>query len=183
VPTFTTLDAVAESDLLARVRSGSTSTQRDGFEELFRTFRQPVLSLALHLTGNAGDAEDVVQEVFVSVHKALPSFRGEARLSTWIYRITIRAALAMKARRRETTPLDDVRPSANASSDLDARERARRLEQAMQKLSAEKRTVLSLFALEGLLHKEIADILGIPEGTVWSRLSAARKELIAELAR
>ena len=65
---------------------------------------------------------------------------------------------------------------------LVARDRARRLMMAMDRLSGEHRTVLSLFAVEGLSHKEIAEILGVPEGTVWSRLNAARRRLAGELA-
>lgn len=118
----------------------------------------------------------------MSVHRALPSFRGESRLSTWIYRIAIRAALEHRARRRSTEPLDPELPGPSEEDELMARDRARRLLLAMEKLSVEHRTVLSLFAVEGLSHKEIAEILGVPEGTVWSRLNGARRRLTAELA-
>ena len=177
---FPLLEPAAEARILADVR-GDSAHRSAAVAEVFRTFRGPVLGLCLHLTGRLADAEDVVQEVFLSVHRALPLFRGESRLSTWIYRIAIRASLEHRARRRPAEPLDPELPGPSNEEELVARDRARRLLVAMGRLSAEHRTVLSLFAVDGLSHKEIADILGVPEGTVWSRLNGARKHLVKEL--
>jgi RNA polymerase sigma-70 factor (ECF subfamily) len=179
--TFPALDAATEAELLARARAGGD--RHAAFDPLFRALREPVLALCLHLCGNRADAEDAVQEVFLAVHRALPAFRGEARLTTWVYRIAIRAALRAKARRRPSEPLDPETPGGGGEAAMATRDDARRLVAAMARLSAEHRAVLSLFALEGLGHRAIADILGIPEGTVWSRLHAARKRLAAELDR
>lgn len=178
---FPSLAPEREALLLAGVAAGDEARRR-AVADVFRTFREPVLSLCLHLTGRRADAEDVLQDVFLAVHRALPHFRGESRLSTWIYRIAIRAALEHRARRRPSEPLDPELPGPSQEDDLVARDRARRLLQAMAALSAEHRTVLSLFAVEGLSHREIAEILGVPEGTVWSRLNLARKRLAAEMA-
>jgi RNA polymerase sigma-70 factor (ECF subfamily) len=179
--TFPALDAAAEADLLARARAGAG--REAAFDTLFRALREPVLALCLHVAGNRGDAEDAVQEVFLAVHRALPRFRGEARLTTWIWRIAIRAALRAKARRRASEPLDPELPGGGGEDAMASRDEARRLAAAMARLPAEHRTVLSLFTIEGLGHRAIADILGIPEGTVWSRLHVARKRLAAELGR
>jgi RNA polymerase sigma-70 factor (ECF subfamily) len=170
------LDPVAEAALLERARRGGRDLDAV-VGELFRTYREPLLTLSVHVVGDRAEAEDVVQQVFVSVQRALPLFRGEARIATWLYRIAIRAALASRAARREAEPLDDALPGASAEASLLARDEALRVAEAMRKLPVEHRTVLSLFAIEGLSHREIADVLGVPEGTVWSRLANARRKL------
>jgi RNA polymerase sigma-70 factor (ECF subfamily) len=181
---FPTLDAATETRILDRAR-GDAEGRRLAGDEIFRSFRAPVLGLCLHLTGRRSDAEDAVQEVFLAVHRALPRFRGEARLSTWVYRIAIRAALAQRGAHGARPPdesLDESLSVPSGEADLIARDRARRLVVAMDQLAIEHRTILSLFAVEGMSHKEISDVLGIPEGTVWSRLHAARKELAHALS-
>ena len=150
-------------------------------DALYRAERERLFALCLHVTGNAADAEDALQEAFLDVHRGLRLFRGEARASTWVYRIALRAALRVKARRRPAGPLDPETPGPGGAGALEARADARRVAEAMARLPAEHRAVLALFALEGLRHGEIADVLGVPEGTVWSRLHAARRRLAAEL--
>ncbi len=177
---FPSLSPDVEARILADAREGGTR-QNAAVADVFRAFREPVLGLCVHLTGRRADAEDVVQEVFLAVHRALPRFRGESRLSTWIYRIAIRASLEHRARRRAIEPLDPDVPAPSGEDAIVARDRARKLVLALDRLSVEHRTVLSLFAVDGLSHKEIAEILGVPEGTVWSRLANARKRLTAEL--
>jgi RNA polymerase sigma-70 factor (ECF subfamily) len=121
--------------------------------------------------------------VFLTVNSALPHFRGESRLTTWIYRIALRTALRVRARRRPSEPLDPELPGGGGEDAMRFVIEARRLAAALGRLPAEQRAVLSLFALDGLGHAAIAEILGVPEGTVWSRLHAARKRLAAELGR
>jgi RNA polymerase sigma-70 factor (ECF subfamily) len=194
------LDAAAEAAILAGARGGADGRER-AFDELFRALREPVLALALHLTGRRADAEDALQEAFLDVHRALDRFRGEARLSTWVYRIAVRAAIRVRARRREAGHLAGARergqergagsahppsgaePSTGGEADAHARIEAGRVAAALDRLPAEQRAVLSLFALGGLGHREIAGILGVPEGTVWSRLHAARRALAVETGR
>ncbi len=151
------------------------------FDEVFAETHGRVLGLCLHLTGNRADAEDAAQETYLAVHRALRRFRGDCRVSTWVYRIAIRAALRVKARRgRERMPWSRIRRHEPRDPALD-RERSRQIRRALSRLSFEHRTVLALFSLDGLSHREIAETLGIPEGTVWSRLHLARKKLAAEL--
>ena len=178
---FPRLDSALEAKLVERGR-GSAADRDEVMSELFRLFREPVLTLAFHVVGDRAEAEDVVQQVFLSVHGALPMFRGDARLSTWIYRIALRAAVAARSRRPRTEAIDDAMSGPSLEQHLDLREEARRVARAMDRLSAEHRAVLSLFAIEELSHQEIAEILGVPEGTVWSRLSIARKRLHEALA-
>lgn len=150
------------------------------FETIFETYRNRVLGLCLHLVGNAADAEDAAQEALLAVYHGLPGFRGESLLSTWIYRITLRTALRIRARRPRTVPLE-FEPSREPRDPALDRERSRQVHEALARLTAEHRGVLALFSLDGLSHREIAETLGIPEGTVWSRLHLARKKLAAEL--
>lgn len=150
------------------------------FDTVFAETHGRVLGLCLHLTGNLADAEDAAQETYLAVTKALAKFRREARVSTWVYRIAIRSALRVKARRPAVEPLD-MEPASEPRNPALDRERSRQLRRALSRLSFEHRTVLALFSLDGLSHREIAGTLGIPEGTVWSRLHLARKKLAVEL--
>ena len=127
-----------------------------------------------------------MQNAFLAAFRELRSFRGEARLSTWIYRVAIREALALRARRpppADTAEAAEKLPANAAPVDVqvEARQKARAVQDAFRKLSAEHQTVLSLFAVEGLKHRQIAEVLGIAEGTVWYRLHEARKALRATL--
>jgi RNA polymerase sigma-70 factor (ECF subfamily) len=178
-----------EAALLEAIRAASEPQRQTAFQELFAAFHRPLLGLCQHLTMDRTEAEDALQEVFLALHRALPGFRGEAQLSTWVYRIALRTALHVRAKRpRNTSSLDAQSPAlevpdAGVAPDrlAAARQESARLARAMEQLSAEHRAVLSLFALEGLSHAEIAETLGIPLGTVWSRLHLARKKLLAAL--
>ncbi len=137
-----------------------------------------LLALCLHLCGNAADAEDALQETLLALHVA--RFRGESSVETFAYRVALRIALRIKSRRRPTGELSGE-PAASGAGAIEAAADAAKVLRAMARLPTEQRAVLSLFALEGLKHKEIAEVLGVPEGTVWSRLHAARKRLQMEL--
>ncbi|MBI4577800.1 MAG: RNA polymerase sigma factor [Planctomycetes bacterium] len=178
-----TLDANLERDLVTRARSGSAPDREAAFAEVFQGLREPVLALCLNVTGERGEAEDALQETFLAVARGLPAFRGDARLTTWVYRIAIRAALRVRSRRRRTTfaPLEWDPPAPCAPDPLLGEELRARVAEAMGRLPAEHRVVLSLAALEGLPHADIAEVLGVPVGTVWSRLHAARTRLAAAL--
>lgn len=176
-----------EAALLAGLRGASDPDRQRAVRALLEHFHAPIFRLCLHLTGNRADAEDALQETLLALHRALPGFRGESQLSTWAYRIALRVALQVRARRpSHTQPLEEGSealrfPDGSVPPDrlAAARQESSRLLAAMARLSAEHRAVLSLFALEGLSHAQIAAVLGIPEGTVWSRLHLARKKLMA----
>jgi RNA polymerase sigma-70 factor (ECF subfamily) len=153
VPAFSAaLSAAEEAKILARVRAGGAA-RREGAGDLFRRLREPIHAVCLHVTGRREDAEAAVREAFVSVHRGLPDPRGASTLTICAYRIALRAAFRAHARRRDGEPMEG----------------------ALARLPAGPRAVLSLFAVEGLSHQEIAGILGIPEGDVWTRLRAARR--------
>jgi RNA polymerase sigma-70 factor (ECF subfamily) len=177
------LDPERERMLVAMARDGDQPAREAAFQEIFTALRRPVFALCRNLTGNATEAEDVLQEVFLAVYRALPRFRGDSQLSTWIHRIAIRTALRSSARgrRRATIPLE-TEPVAPVKGDpLVAAELIASFRAALAGLPFRERVVLSLFSVEGLSHAEIAEILGIPVGTVWSRLHKARKRLLRAL--
>jgi RNA polymerase sigma-70 factor (ECF subfamily) len=175
----TALAFETESALLARCRDAATRAA--AFEEVFAALREQVLAVCINVTGNTADADDALQETFLAVHAGLPKFRGDARISTWVHRIAIRASIRVRSRRRATADVHEVDPPAHGSDPVLAGELSRRIDAAMQRISVDHRVVLSLFAVDGLSHAQIAEILGVPEGTVWSRLHAARKRLAREL--
>ena len=151
------------------------------FDEVFTALREQVFGVCLHVTGNAADADDALQETFVAVHAGLPRFRGESKVSTWVHRIAIRAAIRVRSARRVVTDVHEADPPSRDSDPVLARELGLRVAAAMERLSADHRVVISLFAVDGISHAQIAEILGVPEGTVWSRLHNARKRLATEL--
>lgn len=152
------------------------------FGQVFREHYPRVLRHAHSLCGNREDAEDIAQEVFIGVMKGLPGFRGEAEIETWIYRITTRVAakcLARRSRFRKMPPPRDQPAEENGAEDKVARDE---LFRALDQLSLPQRTIVSLVCIEGLTHQTVADILGIPVGTVWSRLHAARRHLASAVS-
>lgn len=171
--------AVLVADDLSLVRRfvDARGAERDSaFAEIYRAYAPKVRGLCALLLRGRGEIDDALQETFIAVAGALHTYRGEARLSTWIFRIAVRTSLRVAGRARVHEPLEDEPAAPNA--DL---ETSRRLRAAMAELPAEQRAALALFSIEGLRHGEIAEILGVPEGTVWSRLHAARRRLAALL--
>lgn len=168
------------------------------FRELVRKNQDRIYSLCLRMLGDAHEAEDVAQEVFLAVHKHLPRFRGDCRLSTWLYRVAKNHCLnRIKYReRRETvddSELNQVdghqidpghlsRPERPDRALLGAEERAR-VHAALSQLSAEHRLLVVLRDIEGMSYEEIARIAELPAGTVKSRLHRARSALAELLAQ
>jgi RNA polymerase sigma-70 factor (ECF subfamily) len=172
--------AETEAALVRKLRE-RTDDRDEAFTRLFESYRSRVFGLCRHLTRSRADAEDATQEVFFALLRALPEFRGESSLATFIHRIAVRVAVKQRLRTRRHDALRVEPPPASTDGPLEAREDQRRLWVALEHLSVEQRTVLGLFAVDGLSHREIAAILGVPEGTIWSRLHTARKRLAALL--
>lgn len=149
-----------------------------------------VYGVALRMLGDPAEAEDAAQEAFVRAHRALPEFRGEARLSTWLYAIVSRLCLtrleARGRRRIEPDPAVLERlpdPAADPGAAAEQGEAAAALRQALGELAEERRIVVVLCDLEGLSYEEIARVLEVPVGTVRSRLHRARSDLRDKLER
>jgi RNA polymerase sigma-70 factor (ECF subfamily) len=186
------MDNTQELLLLERIRAGD----QGGFETLMRQHAPKVIGLATRLIGDRSEAEDLAQEAFLRLHRALPGFRGESSIGTWLYRTTTRLAIDHLRRERlkrklfffrqsddDPDPLETVSdPRSNPGRDLHTSQAMSRLRQAMQKLSARQRTVFVLRHHEGLPLQEIASLLGLETGTVKIHLHRAVIALRAELA-
>ena len=177
------IDRSEETRLLGLLRGGPRQRRR-GLRELFEAVREPLFGLALRMTGRPDLADDAVQETFLDVLKGIEGFRGESRLTTWLFRIAVRAATRVATRSRRPTEvltdeLDDAAAGPSESTaQLDA---AARILRAIASLPPAQRAVVSLTALHELSQTEVAEVLGIPVGTVYSRLHEARARLKAEL--
>ncbi len=151
---------------------------------LYRAEHRRILALCVHVLGSPQEAEDAVQETFALAHRAFPMFRGEASLLTWVLRIGVRVSVEARARRgrqRFDELPDDMPGTSDPHAVVAARQEARRLLIALDGLPIEQRAVLGLAAIDGLSHAEIASVLGVAEGTVWSRLARARARLASSL--
>jgi RNA polymerase sigma-70 factor (ECF subfamily) len=177
-----------DAALIARARDGDTAA----FRQLFLLHRHDVTRIVHRMLGPSADVEDVVQEVFLNVYRSLPSFRGDSKFSTWLYRLSTNVTRMHLRRGRSRPRFADVevpeapRDSAPPDGPLEQVERAERvraLYRLLDKLSDKKREVLVLHDLEGVSAKEIAGIADIPVLTVRTRLFYARKELYAALAQ
>jgi len=132
------------------------------------------------------EREDACQDVFLAVYRSLPSFRGEAQLSTWIYRITARTTGKLIQKRKLRSALTNTltqEPAPTLSDPTEQAARALMLDRMLDRLNPKKRLVLVLFELEGVPVEEIARIVGCPTNTVWSRLHHARLDLTKMAAR
>ncbi len=169
-----------ESQLIARIIAGDRLAGR----ALYDTHAPRVYSLAYRLSGDAEKAREVTQDTFIRAFSRLSQFRGDAAFSTWLHRIVV--SVVSNSRRtdvrfgREVT-LDEAQSVAVTApeSDPDLKECIAR---AVERLSEAYRTTLIMHDIEGYTHAEIAEILGVPEGTSKSRLSAARAQMRQDLA-
>ena len=158
---------------------------RRAFGELVRCHREGVINVVYRMCGDANLAEDAAQEAFIRAWKHLPNYRPQSPFRNWVYRIATNAALDVLRRERETVDVDALPiPSSGAGPEavVQEAERSARVKQAVLELPEASRTVLVLREYEGLSYKEIADTLGIPIGTVMSRLNYARNRLRESLA-
>jgi RNA polymerase sigma-70 factor (ECF subfamily) len=183
-PESATFSVVSDgSDLVARCKAGEPAA----FRQLFREHRASVARLVHRMTGGSPDLEDLVQEVFVQVHRSLGSFRREARLGTWIYRIAVNVVLmhrrALRSRPSTIHAPDDAAIIEDDQPDeqLARRRRVAALYRLLDSMSEKKRTVYVLHEIEGLSPAEISKIVGAPVLTVRTRLFYARRSLHAEL--
>jgi RNA polymerase sigma-70 factor (ECF subfamily) len=169
-----------------RLRAGDARA----FEELVRAYQHRVFGVALRMLGNRTEAEDIAQEVFLRVHRSIADFRGQAKLSTWLYAIASRLCLnrlASGERHRVRAGEDTLMqlPSADtgAADTLERGERDAALRHAIASLPEERRIVVVLRDVEGLSYDEIAQALDLEPGTVRSRLHRARLDLKDKLER
>lgn len=179
------LDVDAESQLVARCLNGD----ENAWEDLVRTYTRRVYSICYRFTGRESEAQDLTQEVFLRVFRNVRSFRaGEGSFGVWLARLT-RNLLIDHYRRskmeRATASIEEQLPvleeraaiEGRTEAALAGREASEALQKALARLSPELRETVILRDIEGMEYREIAQVLGVPEGTVKSRLNRGRSEL------
>lgn len=166
-----------EQQLIARCQQGDD----DAFRELVDRFKRVVFAVVARAVRDPARAEDLAQEVFLKVHRGLPYFRGDARLSTWIFRIAVNVCAGERASRE--VPFDEDEQGRlrhepgiadRAYTDLELKDR---LDKAMSRLAPQYRLILQGHYLHGLKYEELAAALGLPLGTVKTHLHRAKRQL------
>jgi RNA polymerase sigma-70 factor (ECF subfamily) len=179
-------DASDVDDVVRRAAAG----EPEAFRTLFVRHKSDVARLVYRMLNAPADLEDVVQEVFVQVFRSLKDFRGQAKFSTWLHRVTVNVVLMHRRSARSRPVLAEELPGELVADehqtlpdeDVDRRERMRAFQRLLGKLADKKRVVFVLHELEGMSPAEIADVVGAPVLTVRTRLFYARRELEAMLA-
>ena len=176
-----------EAALVQRIQNGDA----DAFAVLMEEYQKKVYLLALRTVGNQQDAEDMTQEAFLRAYRSIHSFRGDSKLSVWLYRLTTNLCIdLLRSRGRKPTVSLTVEDSDEDTQELDVtderydpeeifqrRELQRAVQRGLAALPEDYRVILVLRELEGLSYAEIGEVLGLEEGTVKSRLFRARKKL------
>lgn len=179
---------MTEEELIAKAAQGD----QDAFAQLLELHKGKVYGLTLRLTGSAEDAMDLTQETFFNAWRGLPRFNGQSKFSTWLYRLATNAAIDFLRREKRrgtvsTVPLYTEEESQRAldipdhrftpQTELERKELQQAIQRGLERLSDEHRQALVLREVNGLSYAEIAQVLGIEEGTVKSRISRARLAL------
>lgn len=172
------MEAVNERELVERCRQGD----QGAFQELVDRYKDLVFALIARTVQDRSRAEDLAQDVFLRVHRGLPYFRGEARLSTWIYRIVANVCLQDQSRApKPSASFDDDRTAPRTPSAVDRQygdlELRDRLEKAIARLPANYRLLIAAHYLDGVQYDELAEALQLPLGTVKTQLYRAKQQL------
>ena len=166
-----------DAEIVARCRAGDA----DAFETLYRRHAARIYTLACRMAGSAEDGEDLLQEIFLQAYRKLGSFKGDAALGTWIYRLALNHCLDyVRSRRAKMSKLTETLDADTSFEPLAPRETpiARLdLERAIERLPDGAREAFVLHDIEGFDHKEAAALLGIAEGTSKSQVFKARAKL------
>jgi RNA polymerase sigma-70 factor, ECF subfamily len=173
--------ATSEHELIARCRQGDEGA----FRELVDQYKGMVFALTSRSAATRGRAEDLAQEVFLRIHRGLPYFRGEAKLSTWIYRIVVNLLAQERSAGPMVESLDTVADGDDAPKlqpgrsdpafgDLIVRDR---LEKAIRRLPTQFQVLINGHYMKGMRYEDLADALNIPLGTVKTHLHRAKRQL------
>ena len=179
-------DGVSDEAVLAAFAEGRDS--QGAFAELVDRYERRIYGICYRYFGDHADAQDATQDTFLTLVRRAETFRGESKLSTWIYRVAVNACndLARKRARRPQTPVEDLTDLAGEDSQaqeaLEHHETATVIQQALDQLDDLSRTLLILVAIEGQGYKEVAEAMDLPVGTVKSRVHRARAQMAELLA-
>lgn len=175
-----------DRDLVRRCQGG----EREAFDELFQRHQDKIYNFVYRSCGHAEDAGDITQRVFINVFRKIGEFKGDSAFSTWIYRIAFNQSVSFARGRkqrevplytREDEPAAEPAEERSPSAPLETEETRRKVQQALDQLGEEDRNIILLKDLQGHSYDDIAEILGIPKGTVRSRLHRARMDLKTKL--
>ncbi|MBI1798536.1 MAG: sigma-70 family RNA polymerase sigma factor [Candidatus Eisenbacteria bacterium] len=171
-------------DDAARVRRSLEGDPR-AFEELVEAYQKVLFNLALRMVRNREDAHDLTQSVFIKAYRSLHRYDDRHKFFSWIYRIMIHESINLLHRRRPHEPLDEriVQPGACPAERWERDEMNGRVREAVTRLSEDHRDVIVLRHFLQLSHREMSELLRVPEKTVKSRLHTARQRLGEILAR
>jgi RNA polymerase sigma-70 factor (ECF subfamily) len=167
-------------DLIARCKAGD----RDAHYRLYTMYCRSMYNVSYRITGRQEDAEDAVQEAFISAFKNLGRYRADATFGAWLKRIVVNKSInVLKKRKHDLIPEDEEwdLPEAERPGDYKEELTIERVKKAMEELPDGYRSVLSLYLLEGYDHQEIAGIMGITESTSKSQLNRAKRKLREKL--
>lgn len=183
-------DPRSDEDLLAAYVVGGDDREA-AFHELVSRYERRVYAICFRYFGNHADAQDATQDAFLAVARRGGTFRGDSKLSTWLYRVAVNACndIARKRRRRPQSPVEDITATAEAAGIDDPgpdpqtlRETELEVHRALAQLDETSRTLVVLVAIEGFTYQDAAGIVDMPIGTVKSRVHRAKAELAELLA-
>jgi RNA polymerase sigma-70 factor (ECF subfamily) len=170
----------------ARLIEESLRGRTEAFGELVRRYQDRLYNTVYRLLDNAEDARDVVQDAFLNAYQALDTFKGDSLFFTWLYRIAMNTAFTLNRKQRlrlrvsgpqRTEEPLDISADSQPGRALERADEERRVQLALNRLSAEHRVVLIMKDMEGQKYETMAEILQVPIGTIRSRLHRARMEL------
>jgi RNA polymerase sigma-70 factor (ECF subfamily) len=167
-----------DSELVRQIQSGDAAA----FDELMRRYKHPVVNFVFRMLGNAGDADDVAQDVFVRVYQKLDTYRPETKFSTWLFALARNAAIDhLRWRARHPTESIESAPEISTTSGtaeaVNAREIGALISAAVAKLPEDQRTALVLSEYQGMSHAEVGAIMRCSAKSVESRLYRAKQTL------
>jgi RNA polymerase sigma-70 factor (ECF subfamily) len=169
--------APTDTELLSRAAAGD----HEAFSEVMRIHQDRVFSVCLRIMGSRDRALDAVQDTFLTVFRKSGQFKGEAAVGTWIYRIAVNTCYdhLRKAKRRPADPMPDYYdpPDDSAEDEVDSAGIRPDIHHALQKIPEEFRAAVVLSDMEGMSLPEVAEVLGVPVGTVKSRVFRGRRQL------
>ena len=179
------MNQLNEQDLIKQITAGDSAA----YAVLVNRYQQMVYTAAIRVVGRSEDAEEVAQDVFLNAYRSLASFKGDCKFSTWLYRIAYNKSLDyLKSRKRqfaassiEISERFDLEMPEEGTERIELREKREMIEAALSKLTASDALIITMFYLEEMTLKEIAEATGLKANAIKVRLHRSRKRLAASL--
>lgn len=162
---------------------------QSAFSKLFSIYKVMVYRIVYRFLGSSDDTDDAVQQVFIELYKSLPGFEAKSKFTTWLYRIAVNVSIQFLRKRKFSDKQVEIDPEEFEGTGLadktefERKETRKTIKQALETINLKKRTVVVLHDIEGRTMEEISEIIGIPLGTVKSRLFHGREDLKKKLEK